>query len=117
MLPGSDNIRPLAAVEPAPAHLSATAKAKWDELQEICGGAARPILVSMLEAMDRREQARLQIVEHGAVIKDKFGIPKVSPWMAIERDSTLVMQRAFRLLGFDQEPRDGGGAGQRKLWD
>jgi len=68
--------------------------------------AAIPILTSYLTALDRVEEARREIARIGPLIKDRFGVVKANPWVAIERDSTLIMHRAFRLLGFDQEPRD-----------
>jgi hypothetical protein len=94
-----------------PKHLSREAKAIWSaivrdyEIDE----AAEMILASTLEARDRREEARSHIEKGGAVFNDRFGQPKISPWHAIERDQTLLMQRGFRLLGFDQEPRGDAG--------
>lgn len=96
-----------------PKHLSEQSKQIWRaivrdyEIDE----AAELILVSTLEARDRREEARWEIEKNGAVFNDRFGQPKVSPWHSIERDQTLLMQRGFRLLGFDQEPRGDGRPG------
>lgn len=99
----------------APKHLSTAAKKLWKEIQESCtiDAPATTVLIAMLEARDRREQARQAIQELGAVTKDRFGALKPNPWVAVERDATLIMQRSFRLLGFDQEPR--GGANQSKF--
>ena len=93
--------------QPPPKHLSADSKAIWRAIvrdYEIDDAAER-ILVSTLEARDRREEARAEIAKSGAIFLDRFNQPKVSPWHAIERDQTLLMQRGFRLLGFDQDPR------------
>lgn len=97
-----------AQIEP-PEHLSEAAKGKWREIceQNSIDTAAALILRTFCEAYDRREEARAMIAKEGAVYLDRFKCPKISPWVAIERDSTLVMHRAFRLLGFDQEPRGG----------
>jgi phage terminase small subunit len=92
---------------PPPKHLSAESKRIWRSIvadYEI-DVAAELILVSTLEARDRREDARGEIAKSGAVFTDRWGQPKVSPWAAVERDATLIMQRGFRLLGFDQEGR------------
>jgi phage terminase small subunit len=98
-----------------PKHLSAASKRLWREIQESCAidAAAGPVLVTMLEALDRRQMAGKEIKLTGAVLKDRFGMLKPNPWVAVERDATLIMQRSFRLLGFDQEPR--GGANQTRF--
>ena|ERR1041385_28817 len=101
---------PNAQPEP-PAGLSPLALALW---QSVCAesqidAAAAKILATLCQAYDRRQQARDAIERDGAVYNDRFGAPKISPWVAIERDSTLIMHRAFRLLGFDQEPRGAQG--------
>jgi hypothetical protein len=91
------------------------AESKFDE-------AALPILTSYLTALDRIELAQAEMAALdpatgkpiGPLILDRFKIVKANPWVAIERDSTLIMHRAFRLLGFDQEPR--GGADQGNLF-
>ena len=97
-----------AKLEP-PAHLSDEARRIWERIVEenAIDGAAEPQLRILVESWERREQARAAMREKGPVIIDRFGVEKVSPWAAIERDSTLIIQRAFRLLGFDQEPRGG----------
>lgn len=96
-----------------PAHLSEGSRALWTSIVEenSIDAAAIPILLSYCEARDRREQAQRAMKETGPVITDRFGVLKISPWSAVERDSTLIMHRAFRLLGFDQEPRGGGDQG------
>ncbi len=99
-----------------PGHLSAESKRIWREIvrdYEI-DRAAELLLVAALEAKDRRDQARLEIEKDGAVLVDRFGQRKVSPWVAIERDSGMALCRAWRLLGFDQEPRGEFGMGQRR---
>ena len=94
-------------IKPPPKHLSAESKRIWRSIVEdyTIDVAAELILVSTLEARDRREEARAEIAKAGAVFTDRWGQPKVSPWCAIERDQTLIVQRGFRLLGFDQEGR------------
>ena len=79
--------------------------------QNSIDAAALPILVSYLTALDRVEEARVEIAKIGVLIKDRFGIIKANPYCAVERDNTLIMHRAFRLLGFDQEPRGGNDQG------
>ncbi len=91
-----------------PQHLSEASRALWVQILEenSIDAAAVPVLMSYLEARDRREQARLEIIATGGpVTTDRFDKMKKNPWIEIERDATLMMQRAFRLLGFDQESR------------
>lgn len=79
----------------------------WNEIvedNEIDAVAAK-ILLTLCDAMERRDEARKVIAERGLTTVDRFNVLKVNPALAIERDSTLIMHRAFRLLGFDQEPR------------
>lgn len=89
----------------APGHLTELSKERWTRIvdeYEIDSAAAR-ILETFFDALERRDEARTSIAEHGALIKDRFGVLKVNPATSIERDSTLIMHRAFRLLGMDQE--------------
>jgi phage terminase small subunit len=87
----------------APDYLSTAAKRLWNEITadyEI-DEAATMLLETTLASYDRREQARAAIAKGGAVIKDRFGIEKPSPWISIERDSGLALIRGFRALGLD----------------
>jgi phage terminase small subunit len=63
---------------------------------------ARLLLDTLCRQFCRMEEAREAIAKEGAVSKDRFGQYKPSPWVAIERDSSASMMRAWRLLGFDQ---------------
>ncbi len=86
-----------------PKNLSGPAKKLWqqlaDELELDAGGAL--MLTLLCEALDRRQQARDEIAKSGAVATDRFGQSKPSVWVAIERDSTLAVQRCFHALGLD----------------
>ena len=94
---------------PPPQELSLESQELWKQIvdENAIDAAAYPILLTFFQARDRREQARAAMAAEGGgpVIKDRFGVEKMSPWAAVERDQTLIMHRAFRLLGFDQEPR------------
>jgi P27 family predicted phage terminase small subunit len=86
-----------------PAALSKPAKKLWLRLSgelDLDGGGWL-MLDLLCEAWDRREQARAAIVAEGAVSQDRFGQKKPSPWVAIERDSTLAIQRSYHALGLD----------------
>jgi P27 family predicted phage terminase small subunit len=93
-----------------PEHLSDEAKALWERITEEAAidSAAAVVLRTLCDAYDRRNEARAKIKELGAVFVDRFNNQKMSPWVAIERDTTQMIHRAFRLLGFDQEARGEG---------
>jgi phage terminase small subunit len=61
------------------------------------------VLGEACQAMDRIVQAREAIAEEGAVVADRFGQLKPSPWVIIERDNRLSLIRAVRDLGLDVE--------------
>jgi phage terminase small subunit len=86
-----------------PTTLSKAAKKLWQHLgSELDLDAGGWLMLNILaECWDRREQARAAIAKEGAVYEDRFGQQKPSPWVAIERDSTLGIQRAFHALGLD----------------
>jgi hypothetical protein len=51
-----------------------------------------------LEALDRTEQARLALLEHGLVYTEGKGLVRSRPEFAIERDSRFAYLRAMREL-------------------
>jgi P27 family predicted phage terminase small subunit len=85
----------------APAHLSPEAKTLWAALMndyDISDSAGRALLRVACEAFERAEQARAAIKRTGAVCKDRFGQPRASPWVNIERDARAQMVAALRAL-------------------
>lgn len=90
-----------------PDHLTTASKSIWRTIfrDYQIDSAAELLLVAVLEARDRREEARAAIAKDGAVQTDRFGQKKPHPSISIERDSATTMMRGWRLLGFDQEPR------------
>jgi P27 family predicted phage terminase small subunit len=88
-----------------PKTLSAPGKRLWRAIaQEIDLDAAGCLMLSVLvEAWQRREEARAAIAKTGACLPDRWGQLKPSPWLSVERDTTLAIQRSFRALGLDLE--------------
>jgi hypothetical protein len=89
-----------------PPGLSKAGRKLWTSIAEeidLDAGAA-VILTMLVEAFDRRQQARDAITKDGAVFKDRFHQAKPSPWCAIERDSGLCVQRCYHALGLDLVP-------------
>lgn len=97
---------------PAPSHLSSAGKKLWSTILDTyeVDVVARPILQTFLESRDRRDEARLAIAAEGAYVKDRFGQLKPHPALAVERDSAGVEIRAWRALGFHQDPPGGPGS-------
>jgi len=105
----------------APAHLSRPSRELWTavvkeyELQE--EPHALRLLTLACEASDRCEQARVALADEGLTYTDRFGCPKPSPYIAIERDSRLAAARLFRELALplsdpdDARPPVPGGIG------
>ena|ERR1700682_394047 len=89
-----------------PSKLSRAAKKLWLAIAaeiELDAGAEL-ILTLLCEAVDRRQEARDAIRKNGAVCEDRFKQQKPSPWVAIERDTTLAVQRSYHALGLDLVP-------------
>ena len=66
----------------------------------------RRLLTLACEALDRCEEARVALAEHGTTYVDRFGCPKPRPKVAIERDSRVAAARLFRELALDDTPED-----------
>src|SRR5215510_14773201 len=89
-----------------PTGLSPAAKRLWKKIAseiELDAGAAL-MLALLAESFDRRQEARGAIATGGAVVEDRFRQQKPSPWIAIERDTTLAIQRCYHALGLDLQP-------------
>jgi phage terminase small subunit len=93
----------------APEDLSPARRELWDRIVEeySIDAAAAPMLHTYCASLDRVAKARAALLADGETIKDRFGVIKMSPWAAILRDAETAASRAFRSLGFDQEPRGG----------
>src|SRR2546427_9300426 len=87
-----------------PTHLSSAMKAfftqivaSWDlEVHHVA------LLTLLCEALDRCEQARLQVQKEGLTVPGRFG-PRTHPSVAIERDSRLSAVRISRELDLDAD--------------
>jgi hypothetical protein len=105
----------------APSHLTAESKALYRKLVADFGLDREPhairVLTLTLEAVDRCEQARQLIAEHGVLIPNRFGELRPNPALSLERDSRIAAFRGFRELSLDageyvepRLPRAGSGA-------
>jgi P27 family predicted phage terminase small subunit len=105
----------------APAHLSPARRRLFRRLVADYQLAGEPHALETLklacEALDRCDQARDLIAEHGVMVADRFGQLKSNPAVVIERDSRTGALRALRELSLDasevvdsRPPRIGSGA-------
>jgi P27 family predicted phage terminase small subunit len=88
-----------------PAHLSPAAR-KWfrSVIEDFdLEDHDMNLLVLACEALDRGEQARKTLLEHGVTFIDRFGCPRAHPCVAIERDSRLAYARLLRELSLSED--------------
>ena len=87
----------------APEHLSEATQRWWRSVYKEYELQPHHIKLLTLaaEALDRAEEARLALQEQGVTFLDRFGQPKASPMVAIERDSRIAFARLLRELALD----------------
>lgn len=71
---------------------------------EITDGAGLALLHTAAECLDRISDAQKAIKRDGAVIRDRYGSPKVHPACQLERDARTGFLAAIRALNLDLEP-------------
>jgi len=64
------------------------------------------VLTLAAESLDRANEARKRIDEHGMVYQDKAGQPKARPEVIIERDCKDLFRRLLRELNLSEEPAE-----------
>jgi len=93
----------------APRHLSTSSRRTWKALvsdYDLSEPHHLDVLRLALEAVDRAEEARAALAQHGTVFTDRFGQPRARPEVAVERDSGIRAARLFRELSLDSEFAD-----------
>ena len=97
----------------APSHLKKDGALLWRELtaEYGIGDAAGLALVTLAaECLDRIRAAQKAIAEHGEIVIDRYGAPKLNPACGLEKDARTGLLHAFKALNLDVEPlRDGPG--------
>jgi len=90
----------------APAHLSDASRALWRKVdaEYELEDHHRRLLTLACEALDRCDQAREALAEHGLTCLDGQGNPRPRPEVAIERDSRIAVARLFRELNLEDAP-------------
>jgi hypothetical protein len=76
----------------------------------ITDAAGAALLLRAAECVDRLDAAHASIAEHGELVMDRYGAPKLSPACALEKEARAGFLSAMRALNLDVEPlRDGPG--------
>jgi phage terminase small subunit len=97
---------------PPPKHLSRTAKAYWNKIVTDYDMSDSDLLIleSIASALDREAQARAGLAAAGSlVVKDRFGVEKAHPLIAVESRARAAVLAGIRALNFeDSEPKPDG---------
>jgi hypothetical protein len=76
----------------------------------ISDAAGLALLSRAAECVDRLAAAQAAIAEHGELVIDRYGAPKLNPACALEKDARAGFLAAMKALNLDLEPlRDGPG--------
>ena len=76
----------------------------------IADSAGIALLTTAAECIDRMRAAQASIAEHGELVVDRYGAPKLNPGCNLEKDARSGFLAAMRALNLDLEPlRDGPG--------
>ena len=92
---------------PPPRHLKAESRKLWETIvreRSFDDAASMAILTSAIEAFQRAAEARRVVDKEGVVVRDRFGVSKAHPAVAIERDARTAFVSAMRSLGLCTEP-------------
>jgi P27 family predicted phage terminase small subunit len=96
-----------------PAHLLTDGGKLWrDVVAEygISDPAGLALLTTAGECLDRMRAAQTAIKQHGEIVVDRYGAPKLNPACNLEKDARNGMLAALRALNLDLEPlRDAAG--------
>jgi phage terminase small subunit len=83
-----------------PKHLSPAAGRFWFSVREAVDLTPHEMLLLNLtcECLDRLQEARVAIAEHGMTYSDRFGNPRLRPEVTVERDCRLAFGKLIRQL-------------------
>jgi P27 family predicted phage terminase small subunit len=97
----------------APDHLRDAGRAFYQRVAgefSIADTAGLALLVAAAECLDRMRAAQAAISEHGELVIDRYGSPKLNPACTLEKDARNGFLAALRALNLDLEPlRDAPG--------
>lgn len=96
-----------------PKHLRASGRKFYQSIAQeytITDAAGTALLLRAAECVDRLDAAQAAIAEHGELVIDRYGAPKLNPACTLEKEARAGFLSAMRALNLDLEPlRDGPG--------
>src|SRR5690348_11282125 len=94
--------------QPPPGHLKTAGREHWQSVLAMFTFSEHdlPMLQSACEQLDRAAEARAIIDRDGVTIKDRFGVTKEHPAVAIERNAHLAFVRIERELALQTPAPD-----------
>ncbi len=113
-MPEAATARPLPLPHPRksplrpPGHLSASSKKWWRLISQtwMLEPHHLELLSQAAGCLDRMEAARLVVAAEGAIIRDRFNIPREHPAAKQERDQKLLFSKLCRELNLDPDPSE-----------
>jgi P27 family predicted phage terminase small subunit len=90
-----------------PAHLGDAGRKLWREVladYDIADAAGRELLAVACAASDRLRAAQKAIAEHGELVIDRYGAPKLNPACSLEKESRAGLIAALKSIGVTQPP-------------
>lgn len=90
-----------------PRHLKKPGRQFWAQVVAeygIADAAGLALLTTATECLDRIRAAQAAIARDGAVVRDRYGRPKIHPATVLERDARNGFLAALRALNLDLEP-------------
>lgn len=96
-----------------PNHLRDEGRAFYSSITDeygIVDAAGLSLLTRAAECVDRMTAAQRSIAEHGELVMDRYGAPKLNPACTLEKEARNGFLSAVRALNLDLEPlRDAPG--------
>jgi P27 family predicted phage terminase small subunit len=105
----SGRCRAVTSAKPrAPRGLSARARGFWSAVRLLyrLEDSDFALLEAACRQLDRADEARKAIEEHGVMVRDRFGQLKPSPAVEVERQAHLAFARLSRELGLGADVAD-----------
>jgi hypothetical protein len=104
-----------------PSHLKPAGAKLWRELVAEYGigdAAGLALATTAAECLDRSKAAQKVIADHGEVVLDRYGAPKLNPACGLEKDARAGLLAALKALNLDIEPLKAIGRPTRPLgWE
>jgi phage terminase small subunit len=102
-----ENIRKSAGKRPRLTSEARTLKTQIESDSELDSGG-QVVLRMALESLMRLREAQTILASEGAVVRDRFGQPRVHPAVDVEHKARMQFITCIKQLGLDLEPLNSG---------